>query len=88
MNLGKKEGIVVVGEIQKREIMPLTLELSEMIEVTLDQFGPTEVMRPTRPPPAITFISSASPSLDPLSITKEEYQLPESLLMIRAPILL
>ena len=27
MNLGKKEGIVVVGEIQKREIMPLTLEL-------------------------------------------------------------
>ena len=25
MNLGKKEGIVVVGEIQKREIMPLTL---------------------------------------------------------------
>ena len=39
MNLGKKEGIVVVGEIQKREIMPLTLELSEMIEVTLDQFG-------------------------------------------------
>ena len=26
MNLGKKEGIVVVGEIQKREIMPLTLE--------------------------------------------------------------
>ena len=27
MNFGKKEGIVVVGEIQKREIMPLTLEL-------------------------------------------------------------
>ena len=27
MNLGKKEGIVVVGENQKREIMPLTLEL-------------------------------------------------------------
>ena len=27
MDLGKKEGIVVVGEIQKREIMPLTLEL-------------------------------------------------------------
>lgn len=25
MNLGKKEGIVVVGEIQKREIMPLTV---------------------------------------------------------------
>ena len=27
MDLGKKEGIVVVGEIQKGEIMPLTLEL-------------------------------------------------------------
>ena len=32
MNLGKKEGIVVVGEIQKREIMPLTLELNGAAE--------------------------------------------------------
>ena len=59
-----------------------------MIDVTLDQFGPTEVIRPTSPPPAMTFISSASPSLEPLSMTKEEYQFPESLLMILAPILL
>ena len=75
MNLGKKEGIVVVGEIQKREIMPLTLELSEMIAITFAQSGPASMILPTSPLPAMTFISTDSPSFVPLLMVKEKLSL-------------
>ena len=56
------------------EIIADTLELSSMIARTLAQFGPTAVTMPPRPAPAMTLQSTEIPSLEPLSIVKEENQ--------------
>ena len=61
--------------------MPLTLELSEMIKSLWTSSVP-EVMQYTSVP-TITFISSASPSLDPFINNKGKNTVAESLLMIR-----
>ena len=67
--------------------LPLTLLLSDMMDTTFAQLGPTAMTLPTRPPSAMTFISTAMPSSLPLSMVKDWYQLPESLAIILAPVL-
>ena len=65
------DALTIENNSLQQDKYELTLELSSMIAMTFAQLSPTSVICPTRPLPAMTFISGSSPSRLPLLITKE-----------------